>query len=338
MIDEVNKLAKYIGLEKVPKSWNIAFDKIKDNIPNEIKWLDREYAEAVLKYYGITDNDFKKEYFKTIDMINSDRYLKCLCYLWHYILYIDKTGLYKDVWDWKISNKLFKNAGNYMMPVVVLLSGYDMHIKNMRDRKFDKEQIEEQIRNINECCTADKKRFGIDGIRFTQMVWGSYFMKGKIIQVGRLQYEYDEEVPKIVKRYKNGDYVYIHIPRGEKLDIKEVEKSIKNSKEKIKKFYTEIDISNLQYYTNTWLLSNELDDILDKDSNIIKFKNKFDIIEQTENINDFLIFAFQEKDPDVDYKNLKENTKLQKGLKQYLISNKQLHIGLGILKEEGQKE
>lgn len=171
MIDEVNKLAKYIGVEKVPQSWNIAFDKIKDDIPNEIRWLNKEYAESVLKYYRITDNDFKKEYFKAIDMINSNNYLKTLCYLWHYILYVDKTGLYKDVWNWKTSNELFKNAGNYMMPVVVLLSG-----------------------------------------------------------------------------------------------------------------------------------------------------------------NDFLIFVFQEKDLDVEYKNLREDTKLQRGLKQYLISNKQLHIGLGILK------
>lgn len=334
MIYEVNELAQYIGLEKLPKSWNMALDKIKDNIPNEIRWLNKEYAESVLKYYRITDNDFKKEYFKAIDMINSNNYLKTLCYLWHYILYVDKTGLYKDVWNWKTSNELFKNAGNYMMPVVVLLSGYDMHIKNMKNRKFDKEQIEEQIRNINECCISDKKRFGIGGIRFSQMIWGSYFMNGKLIQVGRLQYEYDEEIPNIVKRYKNGDYVYIHIPRGTKLDIKEVEKSIKNSKEKIKKFYPEIDISNLQYYTNTWLLSNELNAILDRDSNIIKFKNKFDIIEQTENINDFLIFVFQEKDLDVEYKNLREDTKLQRGLKQYLLSNKQLHIGLGVLKGE----
>lgn len=334
MIDEVNKLAKYIGLEKIPKSWNIAFDKIKDDIPNEIKWLNKEYAERVLKYYKITDNSFKKEYFKTINMINSDNYLKTLCYLWHYILYIDKTGLYKDVWNWKVSKELFENEGNYMMPVVALLSGYDVHIENMKKRNFDNEQIEEQIKNINECCTLDRKRFDIDGIRFSQMVWGSYFMKGKIIQVGRLQYEYEEEVPDIVKRHKEGDCVYIHIPRGEKLDIKEVEKSIEESREKIKKFYPEIDINNLQYYTNTWLLSNDLDDILDKDSNIIKFKNKFDIIEQTENIDDFLNFVFQEKDSNVEYKNLREDTKLQRELKQYLLSNKQLHIGLGILKEE----
>lgn len=72
-----------------------------------------------------------------------------LCYLWHYILYIDDSGLYKDVWNWKETKDLFKEVGNYMMPVIALLSGYEIHLKNMKNRKFDQEQIEEQIKNIN---------------------------------------------------------------------------------------------------------------------------------------------------------------------------------------------
>ena len=80
------------------------------------------------------------------------------------------------------------------------------------------------------------------------------------------------------------------------------------------------------------MLSNELDDILDKESNILKFKDKFDIIKQTENNKEFLNFVFQEKGEKVNYNFLKEDTKLQKELKKYLINNKKLHIGLGVLK------
>ena len=329
---QMDELAKYIGLEKAPQTWKIAFEKIKFNIPSKIKWLDKEHAKSILEYYNLKEETFKNKYLETIDMINANIYLKVLSYLWHYILYIDSTGLYKDVWNWKETNKLFENVGNHMLPVVVLLSGNEIHNRNMKSRKFDKEQIEEQIRNINQCCTMDKKRFGINGIRLSQMVWGSYFMKGKIIQVGRLQYEFDEEVPTNIKNYKDGDYIYIHIPKGDNLDIKDVEESIYQSKDKIKKFFPEIDISRLQYYTNTWLLSNELNIFLDENSNIIKFKNKFDIIEQTENIEDFLNFVFQEKDCNINYENLKEETTLQKKLKKYILEDKKLHIGLGILK------
>lgn len=292
---QMDELAQYIGLDNTPDSWKIVFKKIKNNIYQRVKWLDKKYALDVLKYYKLDDVDFIKQYLETIDMINSDIYLKVLCYLWHYILYIDDSGLYKDVWKWTETKELFKENGNHMMPVIALLSGYEIHLKNMKNRKFDQEQIQEQIKNINQCCTMDKQRFDIDGIRFSQMIWGSYFMNGRLIQVGRLQYEFDEEVPDNVKNFKDGSYIYIHIPRGDNLNIEEVEASIKLSKEKIEKFYPEIEVSKLQYYTNTWLLSNELDTILDENSNIIKFKNKFDIIEQTENLEDFLNFVFQEK-------------------------------------------
>lgn len=329
---QMDELAKYIGLEEAPQSWNIAFENIKRNIPNKIKWLDKKHAIKVLEYYNINDEIFNNKYLETLDMINANVYLKVLIYLWHYILYIDRTGLYKDVWNWKETDRLFKNIGNYMIPVVVLLSGNEIHLKNMKKRKFDKKQIEEQIKNINQCCTIDKQRFNIDGIGFSQMVWGSYFMNGKIIQVGRLQYEFDEETPINVKNYKDGDYIYIHIPRGNNLNIEDVEKLIYESKEKLEKFYPEIDISRLLYYTNTWLLSNELDNILDENSNILKFKNKFEIIEQTENIEDFLNFVFQEKGCNINYENLKEETTLQNKLKKYILEGRKLHIGLGILK------
>ena len=330
---QMDELAKYIGLEKAPISWKIAFEKIKLNIPDRIKWLNKEQAIKVLEYYNLEDENFKNKYLETIDMINENIYLKILSYLWHYILYVDRTELYKDVWNWNKTDKLFQNAGNYMIPVIVLLSGNEIHLKNMKDRKFDQEQIKEQIKNINQCCTMDKQRFNIDGIRFSQMVWGSYFMNGRIIQVGRLQYEFDKEVPINVKKYKDGDYIYIHIPEGNKLNIEEVENSIYESREKIKKFYPEIDISKLQYYTNTWLLSNELDTVLDENSNIIKFKNKFDVIDQVENIGDFLNFVFRENDCNIKYENLKEETILQNKLKKYILEGKKLHIGLGILKD-----
>lgn len=330
---QIDELAKYIGLDNALGSWKIAFEKIKKDIPQRVKWLDKRYALDVLKYYKLCDVDFINQYLETIDMINSDIYLKVLCYLWHYILYVDDSELYKDVWNWKEAKDLFKNVGSYMMSTVVLLSGYEKHLENIKRRNFDQEQIQEQIKNINQCCTMDKQRFNIDGIRFRQMVWGSYFMNGRIIQIGRLQYEIDKKVPTNVKKFKDGDYIYIHIPRGDNLNIEEVESSIKLSKEKIEKFYPEIEVSKLQYYTNTWLLSSELDTILDKNSNIIKFKNKFDVIEQTENIEDFLNYVFQEKNYDINFENLKEETILQIKLKEYLLKGKKLHIGLGVLKD-----
>ena len=331
-MNSVAELAKYIGLDKVPKSWYEAYKNIKKEEISSEKLLDKRCFSNIIEFYRINDEEFKTNLFKTINLIEKDKKLQLILYLFYYILYINQTGLYKDIWNWEISNNLFKSAGSYMLPVIALLNGYEIHKKNMKKRNFDKEQIEEQIKNIKDCCFLDKKRFNIDGIGFRQMVWGSYFINGKIIQVGRLQYEYPDEIPNEVLKYKEGNYMYIHIPRGSKLNIDQVNDSICKSKNKIKNFYPEIDISKLQYYTESWLLSNELDDILDKESNILKFKDKFDIIKQTENNKEFLNFVFQEKGEKVNYNFLKEDTKLQKELKKYLINNKKLHIGLGVLK------
>lgn len=331
-MNSVEELAKYIGLVKVPKSWYEAFKNMNMEEISLEKLLDKRYFSNILEFYRIDDEKFKTNLFETIELIKKDKKLQLILYLFYYILFIDRTELYKDIWNWEISNNLFKNAGSYMVPVIALLSGCEIHKKNMGKRNFDKEQIEEQIKNIKDCCFLDKKRFNIDGIGFRQMVWGSYFINGKIIQVGRLQYEYPDEIPNEVLKYKEGNYMYIHIPRGSKLNIDQVNDSICKSKNKIKNFYQEIDITKLQYYTESWLLSNELDDILDKGSNILKFKDKFDIIKQTENNKEFLNFVFQEKGEKINYNFLKEDTKLQKKLKKYLINNKKIHIGLGVLK------
>lgn len=138
---QVDQLAQYIGFDTTPASWKIAYKEIKNNIPQNIKWLDKQYVLSVLKYYKLNDMSFIKKYLETIEMINSNFYLRQICYLWHYILYIDNSDLYKDVWNWKRSENLLKNAGSDMMPVVVLLSGYEKHLQNMKKRKYDNEQI-----------------------------------------------------------------------------------------------------------------------------------------------------------------------------------------------------
>ena len=53
----------------------------------------------------------------------------------------------------------------------------------MIKRNYDKEQINEQKQNIRECCLLDKQRSNIDGISFSQIVWGSYFINGRIITI-----------------------------------------------------------------------------------------------------------------------------------------------------------
>ena len=156
-MNSVEELAKYIGLVKVPKSWYEAFKNMNMEEISLEKLLDKRYFSNILEFYRIDDEEFKTNLFETIELIKKDKKLQLILYLFYYILFIDRTELYKDIWNWEISNNLLKNAGSYMVPVIALLSGCEIHKKNMGKRNFDKEQIEEQIKNIKDCCFLDKK-------------------------------------------------------------------------------------------------------------------------------------------------------------------------------------
>lgn len=60
------------------------------------------------------------------------------------------------------------------------------------------------------------------------MLWGAYFINIRIIEVGRLQYEFCKVNPLNKKGYKK--CIKIHIPSGEKLAEEQVKESIIKSK------------------------------------------------------------------------------------------------------------
>ena len=314
----IEELANYISLEEIPNAWN---------------WLKKYDFGLILNYYGF-DNNFKERFVDELNLLNNDKKLNFICYILYYILFIADNKNYYNIWSWKSTLNIFKNNGSYMIPVVALLCGYKFHIKNMKYRNFDIEQIALQKYNIKLVCTNDKIKYSIDGIRFSQMMWGSYFMKGNLIQIGRLQYEICiKNLDKLDKYFeKKHQYVYIHIPRDKDLTEEDVKESLCLADKYIKKYYSELKNEKLAYYTKTWLLSPEVKEILSDDSNIIKFQDKFSIIEYEENINDFLNFVFDIVIDKVDYKSLPEKTTLQKELKRKLLNNETLHLGLGIIK------
>jgi len=159
----------------------------------------------------------------------------------------------------------------------------------------------------------------LESIRISQMIWAIYFINIKLIEVGRLQYERCE------------NYIKIHIPSGNKLEIEKVLNSINNSKVEIKKYF---NMKDPEYRCNSWLLSNQINSIIDSNSNIAKFYNLFEVQDGPDAVKDILNFVFNIQECD-NYNNLLENTSLQKLLKKQLLECKSLKIGCGKLKKEG---
>lgn len=279
--------------------------------------FNKEKIKEALDYYLIKDADYQEKCNICIDEIIRQKNIYIKAKEIYEILYTDETGKFKELWNEKDINILFGQKVNPFITNILLLLGFEYHIKNIKKYDFDDEQIKKQKQRIKECLLNDIVNKHYDGIRISQMLWGTYFINGRLIECGRLQFE-----------PTSNDKVKIHIPAGNKLDIKDVKDSIENSRKLIKKYY---NIENPKYICESWLLSKEISEMLDDNSNIRKFQELFDIQSSENGIDDVLNFVFNLKKCD-NYNELSEVTRLQKNIKEFLKSNKTIYDGYGELK------
>ncbi|CDE90981.1 putative uncharacterized protein [Clostridium sp. CAG:389] len=279
--------------------------------------FNKEKIKEALDYYLIKDADYQEKCNICIDEIIRQKNIYIKAKEIYEILYTDETGKFKELWNEKDINILFGQKVNPFITNILLLLGFEYHIKTIKKYDFDDEQIKKQKQRIKECLLNDIVNKHYDGIRISQMLWGTYFINGRLIECGRLQFE-----------PTSNDKVKIHIPAGNKLDIKDVKDSIENSRKLIKKYY---NIENPKYICESWLLSKEISEMLDENSNIRKFQELFDIQSSENGIDDVLNFVFNLKKCD-NYNELSEVTRLQKNIKEFLKSNKTIYDGYGELK------
>lgn len=312
---KLKDLANYINVSVIPQEWVIYYEEASNRFDEA--WFNGKDLENIISFYDF-DIDFAEFFRELWYQVNIDVNLIFLVYLWYYILYVVKVEKHNK-WDFKLS--YFKDNGSLYMPMIAMLMGYKIHEANME--KYDIEQIRVQKKIIRDICESDFLVYRIPGIRFSNMEWGSRFIRGEIVQIGILQYEFKR------KYLENEDVIFIHIPRCNNFTKDNIDESLNNKNKVFDYFNVPKDI---KFVCNSWLLSPELKQILNKDSNILYFQNKFNVFYTEENKKDFLKFIFNEPFNVDNYNNLEENTSLQKYIKNKLINEEKLHIGLGILK------
>ncbi len=283
--------------------------------------IKKEDLEIALEFYNINIEDYKNKCYKCLDEIDKNSELKNKINYVLKLVYSNESKQLELLWNENDFSKFFGETYNKFIHNIILLSGYKIHEENMNKYNFDKYQVLSHKNRVRECLTNDIYNRKLEEIRLSQLVWGIYFIKIKLIEVGRLQYEYCNN--------KKGKYIKIHIPKGDKLLYNEVLDSIKNSKKEIKKYFK---IENYEYYCESWLLSKEITKLLDSNSNIAKFQQLFDITEGKDAIKDILNFVFDLQQID-SYYDLPEGTSLQSKIKDLLINEKEIHIGIGKLKK-----
>ena len=278
--------------------------------------IDLIDIDNALKYYRIDDIKYKNKCHKCVEDINLANKLRNRIEEIYNILYDDSALKIDTLWERQNMAELFGNQYNPFVTNILVLLGYRLHDKNMENKNYDDLQKELYKKRVRETLTNDIYTKKLSGIRISQMIWAAYFINTKLIEVGRLQYE------------KCENHIKIHIPSGSKLEIGKVINSIKDSKEEIEKYFK---ITNIEYRCDSWLLSNQINSIIDKNSNIAKFYRLFEVKDGSDATKDILNFVFDVQKCD-NYSKLKGDTRLQKILKQQLIEKKEIKIGLGILK------
>lgn len=289
--------------------------------------MEEKIIEA-LHFYGIEDEEYKKRCLEVVYDINNNEVLKNKVEELFYKLYDkNKEGLSK-LWKMKKVSELFGDCNLFITSVMILL-GYDIHRKNMSKYNLSDEQKSIHIKRVKNTLLDDIYIRGYESVRISQMLWASYFINLRIIEVGGFQYELVLENP-ITKEKEM--CIKMHVPKGASLKEEDVRSSIRKSTYEIERYF---NVKDINYYIESWLLSPEVLALLDDNSNILKFSKLFSIKSMGECTRDILDFVFN----DVyikDYNLLVCKTSLQVKLKSLLINKKEIHIGIGKLKQVDQ--
>lgn len=174
-------------------------------------------------------------------------------------------------------------------------------------------------------CVWNKKYYGNYGM--AEARWYERLFEMKVFRLGRLEFEkvvLDEDLVFSGGILRKGEKVIgVHIPEGGPLNADECDKSFQQAENFFSEEYT-------MYTCFSWLTSPAVRDVLDEDSNIVKFQKRFEIIKVS---YDFplaerrvygLVQEGKSKYP--------EDTRLRRNLKKYLLDGKEIGIGLGVMK------
>ncbi len=196
----------------------------------------------------------------------------------------------------------------------VFVLGYlaDYALKINTERKIPKEITVATLKDVNVWFKNYKTETGKIGIGEWDWLWHHY--TGKMFRLGRLQFHIIEQ--------DGREVINTHIPQDEPLALSECIESFDLAREFFKKHFPENHPD--RFVCSSWLLSENLVDILKEESNIVKFMRlwtKTTIDEDDSAQAKERVFGF---DFDGNIENAPENTSLQKSLKAYLLSGKQI--------------
>ena len=142
-----------------------------------------------------------------------------------------------------------------------------------------------------------------------------------LFRIGELEYEI---------KHADGDMVIdMHIPSDADFSPLAVEKSLGEADKFFAKYYP--SLRGVEYRCHSWLLDGRLKGMLNPDSNIVHFQNRFEIYHEGEPGTEFVEWLYHTKL--TDYNILPENTSLQRNVKNHLLAGGVIRESYGRLRK-----
>ena len=242
-------------------------------------------------------------------------------------------------------NEFYKALDEYEINTELKIEDYDLKCEDGKknflyflyfcedtERRYNKLGIGEEILMDT---LADIPRWldtwsGLKGEMYLgELDWLGYHLRGDLFKLGRLQFCFAKhyEIPQ--KGIKKGDGVIdTHIPAAGPLLPEECQKSFDFAREFFAKYFP--DYKWEVFTCHSWLLGQDLADILGEDSNIIKFQRMYNIYSQYEG-DAILSYVFRWKMkreylPDVEAK-----SGFAKKVKELALNGAVFHGGAGYI-------
>lgn len=167
-----------------------------------------------------------------------------------------------------------------------------------------------------------KVSYGVYG--FDRGFWTPHQIEGKLFRIGELEYQIDDE-EKVIS---------VHIPSDADLSDDLVDASYAEQKQFFAENFPET--AGWPGMCESWLLSPALKELLPSDSRILAFAARFEITQTNPDATDYLEWVYklaagQQKSAELE--NLREDTSLQRRMKDFLRAGGKVGIAWGIWKE-----
>ena len=298
----------------------------------EASIISEDELSFATQFYSLP-NEISSALFCYLNRVRSDEALRLSAIALHHALIDSPPGVFLSLWSVS-AGESFSSRASYLLPLLSLLMGCKSHKAAIEGRGFSSEIAEDSISAVSRIIVSEFNKPSVSGLSFRMMTWASFYMRGSLVRLGRLQFEVGlKSYPAIEEELSAAaSFVYIHIPSGSPLLPAEVDSSLNLAREQLPKYYPELSKAPIVFVTNTWLLSPEISDILGGVGNIPSFASRFKLVSARVGISPHLSYIFGISDPAFsDFASLPEDTELRRRVKAHLLAGGTLSQGLGYI-------